>query len=232
MIDALRSLAPIWSLILAVMPLLFGTFVVLVALLVGSVVARAFGLGPDALAWRLQSGLANRIIKINSSVGQMASWLALFMVIVQFVIVLMSYVFSVGFIWLQESMTYMHAALFMLAAAYTLGEDGHVRVDVFFRTAGIQQKSLTDFLGHLVLLIPLMVLTLQVAYPYVARSWASFEGSKETSGIQAVFLLKTLILVFAGTLLLQAYALAVRAGHRFVGGAEPGGSGSSPGQAI
>ena len=71
-------------------------------------------------------------------IGSGASWLTLFMVIVTFVIVVMRYVFDAGLIWLQESVIWMHAVVFMLGAAYTLEQEEHVRVDVFYRTMSVQ----------------------------------------------------------------------------------------------
>ncbi len=68
--------------------------------------------------------------KINVSLGRLISWLVLIMVITVFGIVILRYVFSVGWIWLQELVTWMHAVVFLLTAGYTLSEDAHVRVDV------------------------------------------------------------------------------------------------------
>ena len=68
---------------------------------------------------------------INIVVGKAVSWLVLIMVGVVFSVVVMRYVFSTGRIWVQELVLWMHAAVFLLSAAYTLSEDSHVRVDVF-----------------------------------------------------------------------------------------------------
>ena len=72
----------------------------------------------------------------------------------QFAVVLLRYVFGLGSIWLQESILYAHAALFMLAAAWTLQKGGHVRVDVFYADAAPRTKALIDLLGALLLLLP------------------------------------------------------------------------------
>lgn len=183
-----------------------------IAVLPVLVLLRAFGvqIGP---AWRYYEALAGGIDAISRNVGMAAAWLTLVMVGVEFAIVVMSYVFSIGYIWMQESVVYMHAALFLLAASYTLLEEGHVRVDVFFREASIFQRALTDFLGAYFLLLPVMALTAWKAYPYVERSWMFFEGSKETSGIQAVYMLKTLIIIFAAMMIMQGFASAIRAAH-------------------
>jgi len=157
------------------------------------------------------SALARAIDRFSRMVGQTTAWLALIMVLVQFLIVVLRYVFGLGFIWMQESITYMHGLLFMIGAGYTLLADGHVRVDVFYREASPRGKAIVNLLGTLLFLIPFCVLILWVSYGYVANSWRVFEGSKETSGIQGIFLLKTVILVFGGLVILQGVSLMARA---------------------
>lgn len=155
--------------------------------------------------------LADRIDRINSAIGRCAAWAGLFIVLVQFLVVLLRYAFGIGSIWLSESIMYGHAILFMLAAAWTLQAGGHVRVDVFYETASARTKAWVNLAGALLLLLPFMLVLLWFALPYVARSWALLERSRETSGIPAVFLLKTLIPLFALTLALQGVAQAIRA---------------------
>ncbi|MCZ6584533.1 MAG: TRAP transporter small permease subunit, partial [Gammaproteobacteria bacterium] len=65
--------------------------------------------------------------------GTVIAWLTIMMVLVTFVIVVLRYAFDLGWISMQESVTWMHAAVFMLGAAYTLKRDEHVRVDIFYR---------------------------------------------------------------------------------------------------
>ena len=159
---------------------------------------------------------------LNDVVGRAVSWLALFMVLVQFALVIMRYVFGLGSIWIQESLIYAHGTLFMAAAGYTLLVDGHVRVDVFYREAPLRRKALVDLLGVLFLLFPVCALIWWVSMPYVEASWAVREGSRETSGIQAVYLFKTMILVFVVLLALQGLSLAIKSAARLAGRALPG----------
>jgi len=156
------------------------------------------------------SALARTIDRFSRLVGQTTAWLALIMVLVQFLVVVLRYVFGIGFIWMQESITYMHGLLFMIGAGYTLLQDGHVRVDVFYREASPRGKAIVNLLGTLLFLIPFCTLILWVSYGYVANSWRVFEGSKETSGIQGIFLLKTVILVFGGLMILQGISMIAR----------------------
>src|SRR5262245_56555939 len=156
--------------------------------------------------------IADRIDRMIAAVGRAAAWLALAVVVLQFSVVLLRYVFGAGSIWLHETDGYAHAGLFMLAAAWTLAVGGHVRVDIFYERASPRQRAWIDLAGTLLLLLPFMCALLVLSLPYVARSWAIFERSREASGLPLVFILKTLIPLFAGLMLLQGAAIAIRAG--------------------
>jgi TRAP-type mannitol/chloroaromatic compound transport system permease small subunit len=157
--------------------------------------------------------VAGRIDAMNAAIGRGVAWLCLLVVVVQFTVVVMRYVLGLGSIWLTESIIYGHAALFMLAAAWTLREGGHVRVDIFYAAAGPRRRALIDLCGALFLLLPFMAVLLWFALPYVSRSWAIMETSRETSGLPWVYLLKTLIPAFALLMALQGIAQAIRAAH-------------------
>src|ERR1700730_16434357 len=103
------------------------------------------------------TALAGHIDRLNTAVGRAASWCALFIVLIGFAVVLMRYVLGLGSIWLQESILYAHAALFLLAAAWTLKEGGHVRVDVFYASASPRTKAVVDLCGALFLLLPFAI---------------------------------------------------------------------------
>ncbi len=156
-------------------------------------------------------GLADRIDRLNAAIGRSVAWLCLFVVVAQFSVVVLRYGFGLGSIWLTESIIYGHAALFMLAAAWTLREGGHVRVDVFYADASPRRKALVDLCGALLLLLPFMLVLAWFSLPYISRSWSILETSRETSGIPAVFLLKTLIPLFAVMMALQGVSQAIRA---------------------
>jgi len=99
----------------------------------------------------------------------------------------------------------------MLAAAWTLRAEGHVRVDIFYAEASTRTRAFIDFVGAILLLLPFMLVLLWLSVPYAARSWAILEHSQETSGLPLVFVLKTLIPVFAVLMALQGLAQAIRA---------------------
>jgi prepilin-type processing-associated H-X9-DG protein len=153
---------------------------------------------------------ADRIDAFSNRTGRIVAWGALIMVLVQFTVVMMRYVFGLSNVWMQESILYLHGGLFMLAAGYTLYCDGHVRVDIFYREASPKYKATVDLLGTILFLWPVCVLIIYVSWSYVTSSWSVFEGSRETSGIPAVFLLKSIIPVFAVFVILQGLSTVIR----------------------
>ena len=131
--------------------------------------------------------------------------------LVQFALVVARYVFGLGSIWLTETVIYGNATLFMLAAAWTLRVGGHVRVDIFYAEASPRARAVIDLAGALALLLPFALVLLWLSAPYAARSWAILERSHELSGLPLVFLLKTVIPLFAALMALQGVAQAIRA---------------------
>lgn len=146
----------------------------------------------------------------NAAIGRSTAWLALLMVVLEFVVVLLRYAFEFGSIAMQEGVIYMHATLFMAGAAWALQTDRHVRVDIFYREMTARRKAMVDGLGAVILLLPTAVFLFVISWSYVAQSWQILEGSKETGGLNAVFLLKSLMPLAAGMLLLQALAQAAQ----------------------
>ena len=143
--------------------------------------------------------------------GKGAAWLTLAMVLLTFVIVILRYGFNLGWIWLQESLTYLHVTVFMVVTAWALQDDGHVRVDIFYSKLTSRKRALVDLLGTIVFLAPFCVFILVTAWPYVANSWVLLEGSREAGGLPLVFLLKSLILVMPVLLLGQCLVNSVDA---------------------
>ncbi|MGV6827621.1 MAG: TRAP transporter small permease subunit [bacterium] len=142
--------------------------------------------------------------------GQLVSWLTLTLVLVTFAVVVLRYVFDLGWIAMQESANYMHATVFMLGAAYTLHAQGHVRVDIFYEKFGPRGQALVNLLGTLLLLFPITGFIFWVSWEYVSASWSVWEGSREAGGLPGVFLLKSLILLLPLTLALQGLAEILR----------------------
>ena len=151
-----------------------------------------------------------QIEKFIDFTGRAVSWLTLGMVLTTFLVVLLRYLFDSGSIALQESISYMHALVFLIGAAYTLKHNEHVRVDIFYHKLNIRQKALVDFLGNLLVLLPVMFFILWISWEYVFESWSVFESSRQTGGLPGLFLLKSCILAMASLLILQSFALLLK----------------------
>jgi len=160
---------------------------------------------------RLALRLADRIDRLNTQIGRAAAWLVLVVVLLQFALVVARYMFGLGSLWLSETVIYAHATLFLLAGAWTLSVGAHVRVDIFYADASLRAKAVIDLIGAVLLLLPFALVLLWLSWPYVERSWAILEHSQEASGLPLVFVLKTLIPLFAVLMALQGLAQAIRA---------------------
>ena len=154
--------------------------------------------------------LAGYIDALNRGIALVLRWFALAMVLIQFGIVIGRYVFGVNSIWVQESVLYLHATLFMLAAGYTLLVDRHVRVDIFYAKVTPATRRRIDIAGHRLFLLPAMAALAWWSWPSVRRSWKILEGPLSVGGIEAVFLLKSLIPLFCGLVALQSLAILIR----------------------
>ncbi|MBO6859514.1 TRAP transporter small permease subunit [Roseibium sp.] len=154
--------------------------------------------------------LADALERVNSVIGNTLCWAALLMLLLQFTIVLLRYVFGYSFIFLDEGVLYFHAAIFMLGAGYTFLVNAHVRVDIFYARNSERAQAWVDIFGHLFLLTPALVVLIWFSWPSVRGSWAILEGPISVGGIPASFLLKSLIPAYCVLLLIQGVAAFIR----------------------
>ena len=150
------------------------------------------------------------IERVNRGLGRVAAYCAIVMMLAQVFSVVARYVFSFGIISVQETVIYGHALIFLLGAALVLQENGHVRVDVFYEGLSERTRRFVDLAALLFFVLPVACVVLWYSWPYVARSWSTLEGSRQSGGLPAVFLLKSAILVFAVSLILQVIATTAR----------------------
>lgn len=113
---------------------------------------------------------------------------------------------SNGFLELQW---YLFSLVFLLAAAYTLKHDAHVRVDVLYGRLSAKGKAWVNLLGTMLFLIPFCVMILWTAWPAVQESWALREMSADPGGLPR-YPIKTIIPIAFLLLLLQGLALVIR----------------------
>ena len=158
------------------------------------------------------NAIADIIERFINWCGRAVSWLTLFMVIVTFVVVVLRYLFDTGWIALQESISYMHAAVFLIGAAYTLQQDAHVRVDIFYSNMSPRGQALVNLFGTLLLLLPFCLFLIYSSWDFVSVSWSVREASQESGGLPFPFpgLMKSFIPVAAGLLSVQGLVIILR----------------------
>lgn len=154
--------------------------------------------------------IADIIDLINRIFGKIVSWTILLMALVMFITVVLRYAFNLGWIWMQDSVVFMHGFIFMLAGGFTLFADEHVRIDIIYRPLADKKKAVINIIGTLILLFPTCFVIFYYGYPYVSDSWLIFEPSSETGGLAGIFLLKTSILLFPALLALQGISKIIR----------------------
>lgn len=155
---------------------------------------------------------SNLFDRISEMTGRFVAWLTLVMVLLTAVIVVMRYAFDAGRIWMQESVTWMHAAVFMIGAAYTLLHEEHVRVDIFYRDMSPRRRAIVDLVGVVLFLLPMCGYLAYSAYDFAATSWSIRESSREPGGLPfpMIPLLKSIVIVMPVAVALQGLSMLKR----------------------
>ncbi|WP_239923657.1 TRAP transporter small permease subunit [Agaribacterium haliotis] len=153
--------------------------------------------------------LSVSISRIQKTIANSLRWLLLFMALCVSLVVFLR-LFNIGSTALQESISYTHAFVFMLCLAYTVATDGHVRVDIFYRRMGREQKAWVNLVGSLMFLLPFALFLLFISWQSCVQSWRIGEASLNPGGLPLVFVLKTLPPLAGFLLALQALAECCR----------------------
>lgn len=131
-------------------------------------------------------------------------------------VVILRYGFDIGSIALQEAIIYCHAFAFLVGAAYTLQQDEHVRVDIFYRRFSSIQKAWVNAIGTLIFLLPVCIFLLILSWNMFANAWNIREGSPDPGGLPFVYLLKGLIPLSMLLLIVQALISFARAAAELI----------------
>lgn len=147
---------------------------------------------------------------INGWAGKAVSWLTLLLVLVTVYDVMMRYLFHAGSIAIQEAEWHLFGMNFLIAAGWTLLNEGHVRVDLLYTRLGRRAKSWVDLFGSIFFLVPYCILIIWAAWPFVVDSWTIGEGSPDPGGLPARYILKTCIPLAFLLLGVQAFSQAIK----------------------
>lgn len=151
--------------------------------------------------------IAAGIDRLNEGVGRFVAWFTTLLVLVVCYDVVTRYLLNKSSIAVQELEWHIFAIIFLLAAAYTLKHDRHVRVDVIYVRFSPRAKAWVNFLGSLIFLIPFAILVIVTAKNFVANSFLIRETSPDPGGLPARYLLKACIPLGFFLVLLQGIAL-------------------------
>lgn len=158
--------------------------------------------------------IAHLIDRLNERIGRLVYWLTLFMVLVGSFNALVRYVDRFTGLGLSsntyiELQWYMYSLVFLLAAAYTLRHNAHVRVDVLFMRVGPRGRAWINLVGTLIFLLPFCVFVMWTSWPTVSNSWAVLEMSPDPGGLPR-YPIKTAIPIAFFLLFLQGISMAVK----------------------
>lgn len=137
--------------------------------------------------------ISRYIDALNVLVGKWVSWLSLLLVLVIIADVLMRYAFSITSSASFELEWHLFAVLFLLSAGWALHEDKHVRVDVFYQRFSEKQKAWVNFVGCVLLLVPLCVVGAVEGWQFARNAWLMGETSPDPGGLPARFIIKSTI---------------------------------------
>lgn len=152
----------------------------------------------------------NLVDSLSDRIGQVVGWMNTLMVLIVFFDTVMRYAFNEGNVALQELEWHLFAIVFLIGAAYTLKEGGHVRVDILYVSLSKKTKAWIDFLGVFVFLIPFSVMVIFATQGFIMNSWAIREISPDPGGLPARYLLKAMIPLGFSLLIVQGLSEAAK----------------------
>ncbi|MEM1087678.1 MAG: TRAP transporter small permease subunit [Pseudomonadota bacterium] len=155
--------------------------------------------------------ISGAIDRLSGAAMGVAVFAAFAIILIQLTAVILRYVFGLSFSWLNDSVIFSFAMIFMLGAAGTLRDDGHVRVDILRQRFSARTRAVIEMIGSLVFIVPIGVLILYAGSSFMARTWTGLEPFNESDGLPVKYLFKTLIPIFASLMIAQAISQATKA---------------------
>jgi len=148
--------------------------------------------------------------KFSTFVGQAFSWLIVSLTLLISWEVFSRYVMEHPHAWAFDVMIMMYGTLFMMAGAYTLSKNGHVRGDVLYGFFPPRLQAALDLILYVLFFIPGVVALVWAGYRYAGESWAINEHSNITADGPPIYPFKTVIPIAGAVLLLQGVVEIIR----------------------
>lgn len=153
--------------------------------------------------------LSALIDRINEIVGRVVAWAILLAIVISAANAIIRKVFSTSSNAWLEAQWYLFGAAFLLAAAYTLKQNEHIRIDIVYGMFSRRVQHWIDLFGHLLFLMPFAILMLYFLVPYVSLSVRSGEMSTNAGGLP-IWPAKLLLLIGFGQLAAQGVSEIIK----------------------
>lgn len=154
--------------------------------------------------------ISEKIDLFNEKIGTISSYLIIPMILITFLVAFMRYALDFGSIAIQETIIYLHAFIFIIGSGFTLKNNMHVRIDIFYDKFSLNKKKIIDLCGTLLFLIPTCLVIFFTSFNYVMSSVFLLEASKEAGGLQILYVLKIYILILPTILALQGISELIK----------------------
>jgi TRAP-type mannitol/chloroaromatic compound transport system permease small subunit len=155
-------------------------------------------------------GFLHQIDAISTWIGKLAAWLIIVLMIVVCLEVVKRYVLNMPTSWIFDLENMLYGSLFMLAGAYTLAQNAHVRGDFLYSSMRPRTQALLDLILYFVFFLPGIAALIYAGYSFAADSWRIAEHSNVTADGPPVYHFKTVIPIAGALIMLQGVAEIVR----------------------
>jgi TRAP-type mannitol/chloroaromatic compound transport system permease small subunit len=154
--------------------------------------------------------LLHAIDAISTWVGKAAAWLIIVLMAVVCLEVFKRYILNAPTAWIFDLNNMLYGSLFMLAGAYTLAQNAHVRGDFLYSSMRPRTQAALDLVLYVVFFVPGIAALIYAGYDYAADSWRIGEHSNVTADGPPVYHFKTIIPIAGALVMLQGVAEIVR----------------------
>lgn len=150
------------------------------------------------------------IDQVSTRIGQAFSWLIVVLTLLVSWEVFSRYVLNNPHAWAFDAMIILYGTLFMMAGAYTLAKNGHVRGDVIYGYFKPRTQATIDLTLYLVFFLPGVIALVWAGYDYAAESWSIRERSSVMYEGPPIYPFKTIIPIAGAFLLMQGIVEILR----------------------
>lgn len=147
---------------------------------------------------------------VSTWVGKLSAWLIIGLMLLVCAEVFKRYILNMPTAWIFDASNMLYGSLFMLAGAYTLAQNAHVRGDFLYSSMRPRTQASLDLVLYLVFFLPGIAALLYAGYDYAALSWRIGEHSTVTANGPPIYHFKAVIPLAGALILLQGFAEIVR----------------------